>query len=107
MAGTIYEALVLHFIIFTILIGGTAAFYTGRAVAQNWQPAWYVVFYAVLLSASIRFLYFAVLQHSLLSMQYFTVDFCVLAIAGYLGWRLKRNSQMKAQYGWLYEARKP
>ena len=99
----IYETSALHFLIFTILIGGAASFHTGRAVAQAWQPAWYSVTYAVLLAATIRFLYFAILQQTLISLHYFTIDFLVLALAGYLGWRIKRNHQMKTQYGWLYK----
>ncbi len=98
----IYETSALHFIIFTVLMGGAASFQTGRAVAQSWQPAWYIVFYAMLLAATVRFLYFAMLQQSLLSLQYFAVDFCVLAIAGYFGWRIKRSRQMATQYSWLY-----
>ncbi len=99
----IYETSALHFIIFTILMGGAASFHTGRAVASAWQPAWYSVTYAVLLAATIRFLYFAMLQQTLMSAHYFIVDFCVLALAGYFGWRMKRKHQMKTQYSWLYE----
>ena len=100
----IYETSALHFFVFTVLICGAASFQTGRAVAQSWQPAWYILFYAVLLTATVRFMYFAMLQQSLLSVQYFVIDLCVLVAAGYLGWRLKRNHQMAKQYGCLNQS---
>jgi hypothetical protein len=103
MVGIIYESSAIHFLIFTILIGGAAAFQTGRAVAQTWQPIWYILPYAVLLAATVRFLHYAVLHQTLLSLHYFIIDFCALAIAGCLGWRIKRGNQMATQYSWLYK----
>ncbi len=104
MVGVIYEHSIWAFLMFTIVLGGAASFQTGRAVAQTWQPVWQLLPYAVLLAVTVRFLYFAVLEQTLLSWHYFLVDLIVLTIAGYLGWRLKRVTQMTTQYGWLYEA---
>jgi hypothetical protein len=103
MVGIIYETSAIHFLIFTILIGGAAAFQTGRAVAQTWQPIWYILPYAVLLASTVRFLHYAVLQQTLLSLHYFIVDFFALTLASSLGWRLKRAKQMITQYSWSYQ----
>ncbi len=102
MLGIIYEESIYAFIAFTIIMGGAAAYQTGRAVALTWQSIWQLLPYVLLLTFTIRFLYFAVLEQSLLSLQFFIVDFIVLLIAAIIGWRLKRAKQMTSQYGWLY-----
>lgn len=102
MLGVIYEESIFAFIAFTLIMGGAAAFQTGRAVAQTWQSAWQLLPYVFLLTITIRFLYYAVLEQSLLSLQFFIVDMIVLLGAALLGWRLKRASQMTTQYRWLY-----
>ncbi len=103
MDTIIYEHSLISFLIFTCILGGLAAFQTGRAIAQSWQPMWFLMPYALLLAATTRFLYYAILGQTLLSAHYLFVDFCVLLIACAFGWRIKRRAQMITQYSWAYE----
>ena len=103
MDNIIYEHSLISFLIFTCILGGLSAFQTGRAIAQSWQPLWFLVPYALLLAATTRFLYYAILGQTLLSAHYFSVDFSVLLITGALGWCIKRRAQMITQYSWAYE----
>ncbi len=105
--GVIFESSIWAFLVFTVLIGGGAAFQTGRAIAQTWQSIWQLVPYAILLAFTVRFLYFAVLEQTLMSLHYYLVDFVVLLLAAMIGWRMKRASQMASQYRWLYESSGP
>ena len=102
MVGVIYEDSIFAFLFFTVVLGGSAAFQTGRAVAQTWQSVWQLMPYVALLAFTVRFLYYAVLGQTLLSAQYFIVDFIVLLAAAVLGWRLRRAKQMTTQYRWLF-----
>jgi len=104
MQGILYEADgPWLFLFLTIVLGGAAAFQAGRAAAQTWRPGGYLVGYALLLGAAVRFLHFALFNGTLLSPQYYLVDVVVLFCAALLGWRLKRVQQMARQYSWLYE----
>ena len=102
MQGLVYEDSIYAFLFFTVLMGGGAAFQTGRAVAQTWQSIWQLVPYVLLLTFTIRFLYYAVLEQTLLSFHYFGIDFVVLLFAAVIGWQLRRAKQMTTQYRWLY-----
>ena len=103
MLGLIFEESIVAFIGLTLIMGGAASFQTGRAVAQTWQSVWQLVPYVFLLTITVRFLYYAVLGQTLLTLQFFIVDFIILMIAAVLGWQLKRAKQMTSQYRWLFE----
>jgi len=107
MEGVLYENSILAFIFFTVLLGGGAAFQTGRAVAQTWQPIWQLALYVVLIAATIRFLCYAVIGETLLSLQYYLIDYVVMLVAAVIGWRLRRAQQMTTQYRWLFEPSGP
>ncbi len=108
MQGIIYEeAWFLPFLILTVLMGGWAAWQTGRATAAVWKPALTMVPYALLLGAAVRFLHFAVFGGTLLSLHYYIVDTLVMLIAMFIGFRWRRSEQMSTQYSWLYDRRFP
>jgi hypothetical protein len=108
MQGILYEEVwFLPFLILTVLMGGAAAWQTGRATAQTWRPLLAMLPYALLLGAAVRFLHFAVFGGTLLSLQYFIVDTAVITICMLLGYRWQRAEQMATQYSWLYERRFP
>jgi hypothetical protein len=108
MQGILYEeSWYLPFLILTVLMGGWAAWQTGRATAATWRPMAAMIPYGIGLALAIRFLHFAVFGGTLLSLHYFLVDFAVLAIAMYLGFRWKRSEQMATQYSWLFDRRFP
>jgi uncharacterized protein DUF6867 len=91
----------------TGLIGGGAAWLSGRAIAQTWRPFWSVFAYMALLGAAVRFVHFALFGADLLSPLSYAVDTLYLAVVGSLGFQVTRSSQMVRQYPWLYERTGP
>lgn len=104
MQGILYEE---HsawlFILVTVIMGGAAAWQTGRAVASTWKPRWQLGFYMLLLGAAVRFTHFALFEGTLLSLKYYLVDLIVVTIIAFAGWRFARAAQMTRQYEWLFE----
>ncbi|BCJ91464.1 hypothetical protein IZ6_21990 [Terrihabitans soli] len=101
--GVIWEVGIADFIIVTILLGGGAAFMTGRAVANGWEPLARAVLWMVPLTAAVRFIHFALFHGTLLSWHYYLVDFVILMLAASFGHRLTRTRQMTRRYGWVIE----
>jgi hypothetical protein len=106
------------FIIVTVLLGGGAAFMTGRAVARAWKPFARAVFYVLLLGVAVRFMHWGLFQDAtleswrqmagtLVSPHYYLADTAILLIAAFLGYRLQYARQMATQYAWLYERSGP
>jgi len=95
------------FLLVTIVIGGGAAFISGRAVAQTWRPFWQVPVYMLGIAAGVRFLHYALFDEVLLSAWNLGTDFAVAFIAATAGYRLVRAGQMARQYGWLFRRAGP
>jgi uncharacterized protein DUF6867 len=89
------------FFLVTVLLGGGAAWLTGRAIALTWRPAWSVALYALPLSVAVRFLHFALFDAKFLAPYYYLVDYVVCLGFGYLGFRLMRVRQMVERYKWI------
>lgn len=89
------------FLLVTVLMGGGAAWLSGRAIAQTWRPAWHVTAYMLILALAVRFIHFALFQSTLVSLHYYLVDTAVCLAFGYLGFRVTRARQMVEQYGWI------
>jgi hypothetical protein len=87
----------------TCLIGGGAAWATGRALADTWRPFGQVIVYLLLLGAAVRFAHFALFQGRLFSLPSYLSDTVYLLAVGGLSWRLTRARRMVTQYRWLYE----
>lgn len=108
MQGILYEEpSVWLFLLVTVVLGGWAAFMTGKAHARTWAPGWHLAIYLLLLACAVRFLHYALFHGTLLSVQFYAVDAIVLLVVGYLGWRTTRVDQMTTQYRWLYEKTSP
>ncbi|MFM9858735.1 hypothetical protein RUR49_09635 [Pseudoxanthobacter sp. M-2] len=105
--GFLFEETFGVFLLLQLVLGGGAAWMTGRAIALSWRPAWSLFFYLFLLTFAVRFLDFALFGGTLLSAYYFIVDFIILLVIGYLGMRVTRAGQMVKQYPWLYERAGP
>jgi predicted membrane channel-forming protein YqfA (hemolysin III family) len=108
MQGILYEE---HsawlFVLVTVVLGGMAAWQMGRSIAQTWRPFLVMPVYVALLTCGVRFLHFALFQGTLLSVQYFIVDFVVLFLAAALGWRMQRAEQMRTQYSFAFTGAGP
>ncbi len=108
MQGILYEEhSVWLFVLVTVVMGGLAAWQMGRAVAQTWRPFTILPFYVAMLTCGVRFIHFALFQGTLLSMQFFVVDYIVLFIATMIGWRKQRAKQMRTQYSFAFESSGP
>lgn len=108
MQGILYEEpSVWLFLLVTIIMGGAAAWQTGRAVASTWKPRTLLVFYILLLGWAVRFVHFALFEGTFLSLHYYIVDTIVLMLFAFAGWRQARGQQMSRQYEWLFEQASP
>src|SRR5262245_50084234 len=90
------------FLLVTVVLGGSAAFMSGRAVAQTWRPYWHIPLYMVPLAASVRFFHYALFGEPLLSLQNYLIDFAVVLVAASLGFRLLSGNKMAQQFHWLF-----
>lgn len=97
----------VQFWVFTVIMGGGAAFMAGQALAQGWKSVPLLAFYMLLFTAGLRFLDFALFESELLSLKYFISHGIIVQAIALLGYRLKRVSQMVTQYPWLYERSGP
>ncbi len=91
----------------TGILGGGAAWLTGRACADTWRPMTHVLAYMLLLGAAVRFFHFALFEGELLSLPSYLADTAYLAAVGCLSWRVMRTTRMVTQYSWLYERTSP
>jgi hypothetical protein len=91
------------FLLLTVVLGGGAAFMAGRSLAKDWRSVTQLMIFMIPLGLGVRFLHFALFQQNLFSLQYFITHTLILMGLAYLGYRMKRASQMVTQYPWLYE----
>ena len=89
-------------ILVTGVIGSTAAFLTGRAIAASWRSPWQAVAAMLPLAAAARFIHFALFQGQLLSLPSYASDFAFFVAVGLIAWRTAQAAQMVRQYPWLY-----
>jgi hypothetical protein len=89
------------FLLLTVILGGSAAFISGKSIAETWRPFWQLPFYMLLLALMVRFLHFSLFEEVFISAQNFLVDFAVLLSLAIAGYRSARAGQMTTQYGEL------
>ncbi len=100
--GVLYGNSLAAFIMITVVLGGGAAWLTGRAIANTWGSLAVAVLYMIPLAAAARFLHFALAKGDLLSLHYYLVDLAVLTGLAALSFAVNRASLMARQYPWLY-----
>ena len=94
------------FIALTLMLGGGAAFLAGRALAKTWRVPPSVVLAALPLASAVRFLHATLADEptdaskALLTLG-LMIAFC------WLGFKLRRRTQMARQYPWLAEKSAP
>jgi hypothetical protein len=108
MQGILYEEPSFWlFGLVTVVMGGWAAWMTGRAMALIWGSYLQLLAYLLLLAGFVRFIHYALFEGTLLSLHFYLVDAVVLLVLGSLGFRYVRTRQMTTQYRWLYERTGP
>lgn len=95
------------FVLVSVLMGGAAAYASGKAVAQTWRPFWHLPLYVLALAAVVRFCHFALFEQTLLDGPGYLLDLVVLMGAAGFGYRRVRTEQMLRQYAWVYELAGP
>lgn len=105
--GVVYDNTLAAYLIITVLLGGGAAWLTGRALAGTWRPMWQTVVYSALLTLPVRFLHYSLSGGTLLSPHYLITDGALLIAIGLLSYRFYQTSQMVTQYPWLFERASP
>ena len=95
------------FLLVTCLLGGAAAFVSGRAMAQTWRPFWQVPLYMLGVAAGVRFIHHALFGEVMLSPSRFVMDFVIALTAASIGYRSVRAGQIARQYSWLFERAGP
>ncbi len=98
---------IAHVVLVTGVLGGTAAWLSGRAIADAWRPPWHVAVTALLIGAAARFIHFALFEGEFLSAPSYCCDTLIFLIVGLLAWRATRATQMVRQYPWLYNRAGP
>ena len=98
---------IAHVVLVTGILGGGAAWLSGRAIASAWRPQQQVVTVALLLGAAARFFHFALFHGELLSAVSYGCDTLIFLVVGLVAWRATRASQMVRQYPWLYARNGP
>jgi hypothetical protein len=107
MANFLYEDSAFHFVLVTLIMGGWAAWMTGKACANSWSRYPTLFIYLLILTAGVRFLHMAPFGGTLLSPYYFLVDLIVIQLIGLLSYRLRLVNQMVGRYGWMFEKISP
>jgi hypothetical protein len=108
MQGILYEAdSFLVFLFITFILGGGAAWMTGRACARTWKPLAVMMIYVAIIGLGVRFIHFSIFSGTLLSVHYYVADTIVLEIIGFLSFRFTKAGLMVRQYYWLYQSAGP
>ncbi|TIW74621.1 MAG: hypothetical protein E5V42_00925, partial [Mesorhizobium sp.] len=86
--GILYEEpSIFQFFFVTCLLGGWAAWMTGKASAQTWRSFFQLFLYMLGLGIGIRFIHHALFDGTMFSLHYYIVDTIVLMILGFVGYQ--------------------
>jgi hypothetical protein len=99
----LWEVTLYEFLLVTVVLGGGAAWMTGRAIARSWQSGWRLAFYMVLLACAVRFIHFALFHGTLISPWYYAVDLAILLALAFTARRQNRSLLMGRQYQFAFE----
>ncbi len=93
----------LAVLLFNFVLVGPASFAAGHAVAVTWRPRWQIVLYTGLLSATLRFLDYALANGELWSVGGFVLGWVLQVAVAAFAYQLTRARLMVRQYPWLYQ----
>ncbi|MBX9741345.1 MAG: hypothetical protein K2X62_14805 [Beijerinckiaceae bacterium] len=114
-------------LLLTVVLGGAAAFATGRAIAQTWRPASRLVTFCLMLAAAIGFLDYALFENPVIpgarivaalaalreapaaaladlagALAGFGLTFAFILAVALMAFRLTRARQISRQYGFAF-----
>jgi hypothetical protein len=95
------------FLLLTCVLGGAAAFATGRAIALTWRPFWQALAYMVPLTAAVRFLHYALFGEDILAVGPAVLAFVILLAIAAAAFRMVQVRQMVRQYPFAFTAASP
>jgi hypothetical protein len=95
------------FLVLTCLLGGAAAFATGRAIALTWRPFWQALTYMIPLTAGVRFLHYALFEEDILAIGPALLALVILAAVAALAFRMVQVRQMTRQYPFAFSVAGP
>jgi hypothetical protein len=98
---------ILSFLLLTVVLGGGAAYLSGRALASGWKSPWVLAVYMLMFTAGIRFLHFALFEGQLTSLTYYVSHGLIILALAMIGYRVTLAQQMTQKYPWLYERSGP
>lgn len=101
--GAVIEVSIADFLVVSLILGGSAAWMSGRAIAMTWRPYWHVVLYMVFFAVVVRWVHWALFGGTLFSLHFYLVDLVVVLSLATLGYRALRTHQMTTQYRWLFQ----
>jgi hypothetical protein len=108
MQGILYEEPSFWlFLLVTVIMGGWAAWRTGKALAKSWKPVWHLIPNIAMLGIAVRFIHFALFEGTLFSLHYYLIDTVIILAFAWLGWRQERASAMGRQYAFAFERSSP
>ena len=102
MTESVLGAALAPFLVLTVVLFGSAALATGRALARHWRPMWQTVPYALLLALGDRFLLCALFHGELLSARGYAIAAATLLGLCLAAYRATLARRMVRQYPWLY-----
>ncbi|WP_026379669.1 DUF6867 family protein [Afifella pfennigii] len=111
----IWEVSWAEFLFVTVILAGSAAVMTGRAVAVTWGSWLTLAIYIALLCLATRFIHYALFGGTFLlppsdfpvAIYYYFIDFVVLMIIAGTARQMTRARQMGEQYSFLYDRSGP
>jgi hypothetical protein len=90
------------FLLLTCVLGGAAAFATGRAIALTWRPFWQALAYTIPLTASVRFLHYALFGEDILAIAPALLALGILLAIAAIAFRMRQARQMVGQYPFAF-----
>ena len=91
----------------TLVLGGSGAALTGRAIANTWRNIWVAVAAMIPMGMAVRFVHYALFNETLLSPHTYLIETLFLIVVACLSFQRARALQMVRQYYWLYELEGP
>ena len=96
MQGILYEeSSAWLFLLVTCVLGGGAAWMTGRAYAITWRSPPSLALVLLLLGIATRFIHHAMFEGTMFSPRYYVVDTIVLMVIGFASYRYYRTWQTR------------